>query len=71
MSARLLVQAENEAAVQQIKKLKLDHAHTQQQYANDSARLQRAISQNQVADVGPLLKSQQEKPLTVLHTATC
>ena len=64
------MQAENEAAVQQIKKLKLDHAHMQQRYANDSARLQRAVSQHQVADVGPVLTTKQEQPMTVLHTST-
>ena len=65
------MQAENEAAVQQIKKLKLDHTHMQQQFANDSARLQRAIAQNQVADVGPVLTTKQEQLMTVLHTSAC
>lgn len=47
----VLEQAENEAAMQQIKKLKLDHAHTQKRFAEESARLQCGIAQHQVPDV--------------------
>lgn len=47
--ASLMLQAENEAAVQQIKRMKLEHAHTQQRFAEEHARLQRGIAQRQVA----------------------
>lgn len=43
------MQAENEAAVQQIKRLKLEHVHSQQQLAQENVRLQRTLAQIQVS----------------------
>ena len=43
-----IVQVENEAAVQQLKKMKLEHVHAHDQLAEEKLRLQRALAQIQV-----------------------
>lgn len=48
VTVSLLMQTENEAAVQQIKRLKLEHVHSQQQLVEENVRLQRTLAQVQV-----------------------
>ena len=48
-----MVQAENEAAMQQIKRLKLEQAHSQQQLAQENAGPQRTLAQTQVIPQPP------------------
>lgn len=42
------VQTENEAAMQQMKRLKLEHAHSLHQLAQENAKLQRTLAHIQV-----------------------
>ena len=45
------VQTENEAAMQQVKRLKLEHAHSLHQLAQENAKLQRTLAHIQVTAV--------------------
>ena len=44
----LMLQTENEAAMQQIKRLRLEHAHSLQHLTEENARLQRTLAHIQV-----------------------
>ena len=47
------VQTENEAAMQQMKRLKLEHAHCLHQLAQDNAKLQCTLAHIQVTTILP------------------
>ena len=49
-----IVQVENEAAMQQLKKMKLEHVHAHDQLTEENLRLQRALAQIQVHTPGTL-----------------
>ncbi|KAL0032283.1 hypothetical protein WJX79_002357 [Trebouxia sp. C0005] len=57
-------QTENEAAVQQIKRLKLEHAHVLDQFAEDNVRLQRMLAQ--VQEQGIQSKTEDADKLTAV-----
>lgn len=46
--AVVLMQTENEAAMQQMKRLRLEHAHSLQHLTEENARLQRTLAHIQV-----------------------
>ena len=47
------MQTENEAAMQQIKRLKIEHAHASTRLAEENTRMQRMLAQVQVHQSAP------------------
>ena len=48
-----MMQTENEAAMQQIKRLKIEHAHASTRLAEENTRMQRMLAQVQVHQSAP------------------